>query len=201
MGRVPYGGALSWQHERREAVIAGGGEVFALLEHPRVVTTGRRGEANLERVRATGISVVQTKRGGLATWHGPGQLVGYPIVDLGRRRIRIQDFVRALEQGVIDWLVAQGVRSNRREGLPGVWIGSHKICAVGTHFRKGVSMHGFALNLHVDLSDYSLFTPCGIVGGGVTSAHLHGVRQLPAEAAGAVAIAVLLHIDTPARRV
>jgi lipoyl(octanoyl) transferase len=172
-GRLDYREALHRQRARRERVIAGAAaEVLALVEHPAVLTLGRRpapGTPDAATLAAMGIDRVVTERGGLATWHGPGQLVGYVIVDIGSRGGGVRRTVYALEQGVIDWLRARGCPGVRRVGFPGVWVGGDKVCAIGLHFRRGVTMHGFALNLCADLSAYSLFVPCGITDGGVTS--------------------------------
>jgi lipoyl(octanoyl) transferase len=169
LGRVSYLEALGRQRERREAVLRGEApEAVWLLEHDAVVTTGRREVADLDPARIAA-PIVATERGGLATYHGPGQLVGYLIVDVGRRGGGVRVTVRAVEEGLIAWLAGRGTTAGRREGYPGVWVGDAKIAAVGMHFRRGVSMHGFALNLTVDLAGFRGFTPCGITDGGVTS--------------------------------
>lgn len=200
-GRVPYDEAWAWQLAWRDAVIAGTEpEILGLFEHDAVVTTGRRPVEGLERVRAAGIPVVSTERGGLATWHGPGQLVGYPIVDVGRRGIRVREWVALIEHVIIAWLGEQGIAAALRPGAPGVWVGRDKICAVGTHFRRGVSMHGFALNLSCDLSACGLFVPCGIADGGVVSASALGCAIDPAQAAPAVGEAFARSVDTATRR-
>ena len=170
LGRVPYRESLARQRSRREAVIEGAApEAFWLLEHDPVLTTGRRPVPGADGLAALGCEVVATERGGLATFHGPGQLVGYLILDLGRRGHGIRAMITGLEQGILAWLRGRGVPAERRPGFPGVWIGPDKVCAVGMHFRRGVSMHGFALNLRTDLSWFGRFTPCGITDGGVTS--------------------------------
>ncbi len=172
LGRVPYADALVAQRARRAAVITGEApEILWLLEHDPVITTGRRDVGALpdaETLAAHGVALFHTERGGLATWHGPGQLVGYLIVDLPSRGLKVRRVVAAVEQGVIDWLSARGVAASRRAGYPGVWVGRDKICAVGMHFSRGVSMHGFALNLTNELTGYRWIVPCGIVDGGVT---------------------------------
>jgi lipoate-protein ligase B len=192
LGTVPYGEALERQRAFREQVIAGTEpESIWLLEHPPVLTTGRRAVSDLpprEVFTARGIEMFETERGGLATYHGPGQLVAYVFVDAFRRGLGVRGTVDALEGGVIAWLRTRGVGAERSCEHRGVWVGTDKICAVGLHFRKGVSMHGLALNLTTDLSPYALFTPCGITEGGVTSlARLTGRAPSPAEAAPAVA--------------
>lgn len=206
LGRVPYASALERQRARREAILAGEAtEVLWALEHDPVVTTGRR-PASLDegRLRAAGLDVVATERGGLATWHGPGQLVVYALIDAARRGLGPRALVCALEKGVIDWLGARGVRATTRPGFPGVWIpspappsGLDKICAVGLHFRRGVSMHGLALNLSPDLRAFSLFTPCGVSDAGVTSlAALLGDAPTPEEAAADVVEAIRARFET-----
>jgi lipoyl(octanoyl) transferase len=175
LGPVPYGEALTRQRARRDAVLARQApEAVWLLEHdPPVVTVGRRpapGNPSPEALAARGIEHVATERGGLATWHGPGQLVGYLIVDAGGRGLGVRGMVAAIEQAVIDWLGGEGIEAERRAGWPGVWAGRDKICALGLHFRRGISMHGFALNLCPDLeAGFGVILPCGIVDGGVTS--------------------------------
>lgn len=170
LGTVEYGEALAAQRAHREALISGRAEPEVwLLEHPPVVTTGRRGVEDLvpERIAAAGYALHATERGGLATCHEPGQLVAYVLVDA--REIGVWRTVAAVERAVIAWLAGQGVRAGLREGFPGVWVGRDKICAIGLHFRAGRTMHGLALNLRNDLRGFGLITPCGIVDGGVTS--------------------------------
>lgn len=189
LGTVEYGEALEAQRAHREALIAGraGPEVW-LLEHPPVVTTGRRGVDDLapERIAAAGFSIYATERGGLATCHEPGQLVAYVLIDA--REIGVWRTVAAVEQAVIAWLGGQGVLAGPREGFPGVWVGRDKICAVGLHFRAGRTMHGLALNLRNDLRGFRLITPCGIVDGGVTSLFRLIGEAAPTPASAAPAI-------------
>lgn len=192
LGRLAYADALDRQRARREAVITGAApEVIWLLEHPPVVTVGRRpapGTPDAAELSARGVGFHRVERGGLATWHGPGQLVAYVIIDAWRRSLGPRRMVTLLEQAVIDWLSELGVMAGRRNGLSGVWIGTDKICAIGLHFRRGVSLHGLAINLDPDLSGFGLIVPCGITEGGVTSlARLIGHAPSPAEAAPSVA--------------
>ena len=196
IGRMSYGWAWRLQHLRRDSVIAGSApEAFWLLEHDPVITTGRRSVVDLPDARMLaekGISLHHTERGGLATWHGPGQLVGYLLVDIARHRHKVRTFVCALEQGIIDWLGDRGIRAGRRDGYPGVWVGNSKIYALGLHFGHGVSMHGFALNLCPDLGGFGLITLCGIVDGGVTTLEREGGgRVSPGDAALSVGAAVV----------
>jgi len=207
LGRLPYPQARHLQRERRRRVIEGtASEAFWLLEHHPVITTGRREVPDLppgDVLRARGVALVHTERGGLATFHGPGQLVGYLILHLRRRGLKVRTLVEGVEDGVMAWLDDRGVASSRRAGLPGVWVGQDKICAVGMHIRHDVSMHGFALNLTTDLSYFALITPCGIRQGGVTSLErVLGESPNPRDAALGVANAVLLAlrrlaVDTP----
>lgn len=188
---MPYVETRAAQEAHRDGVIAGTApEELWLLEHDPVVTTGRRRVEGLDPERL-GCDVVATERGGLATWHGPGQLVGYPIVDVGSRGGGVRSTVSALEEGVIRWLAGQGIAAGRRPEHPGVWVGRDKICAVGLHFRRGVTLHGFALNLCPDLTVFGRFVPCGITDGGVTSlARLGGPPLAPADAWAGVGAAV-----------
>ncbi len=205
LGRVPYGEALRRQRARRAAIQAGhADETLWLLEHPATVTTGRRaapGTASASTLAAAGVDFHQTERGGLATWHGPGQLVGYVLVDLERRGVGVRWLVARLEEAVIGWLAARGVAAGRREGLPGVWAGADKICALGLHVQRGVTMHGVALNLAPDLAGYGLIVPCGVTDGGVTSlARIAGSAPTPAEAAPSIAAALARALARDDRR-
>lgn len=197
LGRVPYGEALQRQRTYREGILDHRNpSVLWMLEHDPVVTVGRRGDQgtpDADFFRERGIEFHRTERGGLATYHGPGQLVGYLLCDIEAHGLTVRRTVEGLEQGLIGWLAERGVEAGLREGAPGVWVGNDKIAALGLHFRKGVSMHGFALNLQVDLAPYDLFVPCGIADAGVTSLHRQpGVRApAPREAAASVAATVL----------
>ena len=170
---MPYAQALTEQRGLRRSILEGRADSeLWLLEHDKVVTTGRRsadGTASPDELAAHGIDYFETERGGLATYHGPGQLVGYLICDIGDYGLSVRATVCGLEEGLIQWLGGFGVRAQRRKGFPGVWVGTDKIAALGLHFRKGVSLHGFALNLCVDLADYRFIVPCGITEGGITS--------------------------------
>jgi lipoyl(octanoyl) transferase len=185
------------QLAHREAVIAGRApEAFWLLEHHRVFTAGRR-QVDLP-ASSPSLQVVRTERGGLATWHGPGQLVGYPIVSLSKRNLKVRQFISGLEAGVISWLAANGVSAARRCGYPGVWVGREKICAVGVHIRLGVSIHGFALNLTNSMEDFARIVPCGITDGGITTvSRLTKVEHPPQSVALDVARSVCEALDAP----
>lgn len=203
LGRLRYGWAWQLQTLRREAVIDGlAPEACWLLEHDPVITTGLRAVDDVppdDVLRVRGVDRHRTERGGLATWHGPGQLVGYLILDLPRRGLRVRDTITAIEQGLIDWLADVGVAAGRRAGYPGVWLGADKVAAIGMHFRRGVSMHGFALNLVNDLDGFGLITPCGIEDGGVTTLErVLGGAPTPEEAAIPVGHHVIAALDAAA---
>ena len=191
-GTLEYGETLAQQRAYREAVIARTApEALWLLEHPPVITTGRR-EANVDagRIRGTGFDLVATERGGLATCHEPGQLVGYLFVDVSGCGVR--RLVGALQGAIVAWLAGFGVDAGAREGLPGVWVGSEKVCALGLHVKRGITMHGFALNLVNDLSGFGLISPCGLREGCVTTlARLVSGAPTPEAAAPSVGVSVV----------
>ncbi|KPJ59885.1 MAG: hypothetical protein AMS15_06690 [Planctomycetes bacterium DG_23] len=145
-----------------------------LLQHPPVFTIGRSGgEENLlassRRLKEEGIKVYQTRRGGNITYHGPGQLVGYPILDLGRIEKDVHKFLRRLEEVIIRALADFGIKGERENGLTGVWVNGKKIAAIGVAISRWVTYHGFALNVAPNLAHFALIHPCGISGRGVTS--------------------------------
>ena len=149
-------------------------DTLFLTSHPHVITMGRSGdEANLlineELLEEHNIEVVSIERGGDVTYHGPGQIVGYPILDLNNFRQDLHYYVRKIEQIVIDLLAEYNIEAGRIEGLTGVWVDDEKITAIGIAARKWVTMHGFALNVNPDLSYFDYIVPCGIVDKDVTS--------------------------------
>ena len=138
-----------------------------LLQHPPVFTLGRNGKT--EHLRHTGdIPVIHADRGGQVTYHGPGQLIAYLLLDLKRRRLGIQPLVRALEQSVIDLLADYSIPAGRRDKAPGVYVDRRKIAALGLRVRRGCSYHGLSLNVNMDLSPFSKINPCGYAGLEVT---------------------------------
>jgi lipoyl(octanoyl) transferase len=138
-----------------------------LLEHPPVFTLGRNGKQ--EHLLDTGdIPVIQVDRGGQVTYHGPGQLLAYTLIDLNRRRLGVQSLVNLLEQAVIDLLAYHGIEAHRRNKAPGVYVDDRKIAALGLRIRKGCSYHGLCLNVDMDLAPFSMINPCGIAGLQVT---------------------------------
>lgn len=174
LGLVPYREAWALQRELAEARRAGSiPDTLLLLEHPHTYTIGRRGTRDHvfltdRELAERGITCLEVDRGGDVTYHGPGQLVGYPIVALGPRP-DVGAYLRSLEEVLIDALADFGVRTGRLVGFTGVWIGSDKIAAIGVKVAQGVTTHGFALNVSTDLSLFRHILPCGIPDKGVTS--------------------------------
>jgi len=159
---------------------------FWMLEHPPVFTLGQAGRS--EHLLAPGdIPVVHIDRGGQVTYHGPGQLVVYTLLDLRRRRLGVRALVEALEQGVIDMLAEYGVPAQPRRDAPGVYVGGRKIAALGLRVRRGCSYHGLALNVDMDLEPFQRINPCGYRGMEVTQLADFGVRLSWQEAAQALA--------------
>ena len=176
LGLIPY--RLAWvrQETLHAAVLAGGEEHLLLLEHPPVITLGRRPGvsdhllASTAQLNDQNVDVVQSDRGGDITFHGPGQLIVYPIIRLADHRLSVGSYMRALERGVITALNELGVPAKEEPGIIGVWTESGaKICALGVRIRRGVTLHGIALNVTTDLRYFQLIVPCGLVGRSVTS--------------------------------
>jgi len=181
LGRLSYDAALLLQGEAAARVAAGEPEELLLLEHEPVFTLGRNASAadillTPERCRDLGIAVRETDRGGKVTYHGPGQLVGYPILDLSPDRRDVKRYVTDLEEVLIRALADQGVvagRSPLPERVTSVWVGNDKIAAIGVHLSRWITTHGFALNVtNEPLAGFRGIVPCGITDGGVTSIEL-----------------------------
>jgi len=181
LGRVDYGEALELQKSLVEDRRAGRiGDTLLLLEHPPVLTLGvkTRGKstnivASPEQLAHAGVAVYETGRGGDVTYHGPGQLIGYPIFDLNPDRRDVHRYVRDLEEALMVALRAFGIEGGRVAGLTGVWVGAagreEKIAAIGVRISRWITSHGFALNVSTHLDHFSLIVPCGIRDRGVTS--------------------------------
>jgi lipoyl(octanoyl) transferase len=193
-GCVPYAEALTWQRALAQARIAGRlpHDVLLLLEHPPVVTLGRTARA-AHVLRPDGVEVIEVERGGDVTFHGPGQLVGYPIVDLSLHRQDLHWYLRTLEQALIGALATFGLAAERKPGYTGVWMqgGKRKIASLGVHVKQWVTWHGFALNVTTDLAHFDRIVPCGIAGVEMTSIErergpLSGSGALWSEAVAAV---------------
>ncbi|MBZ2176651.1 MAG: lipoyl(octanoyl) transferase LipB [Acidobacteriota bacterium] len=168
LGAMRWGAAYALQAElvgqRQRGEI---GDQLLLVEHPHVVTMGRNGQsahllASAEVLAATGIEYHETNRGGDVTYHGPGQLVGYPIVQLNEWKRDVHAYVRALEEVIIRVLADFGLAGERVAGATGVWTRGAKICAIGVHLSRWVSSHGFALNVTTDLQYFQYIVPCGL---------------------------------------
>ncbi len=161
-----------------------------LCEHPHVYTLGKSGcEENLlvseESLMSAGASFYRIDRGGDITYHGPGQIVGYPILDLEKTGMGLRDYIAAVEQSVIETVAEFGIAAGRKEGATGVWINDarseRKICAIGVRSSRFITMHGFALNVATDLKYFSHINPCGFAGGGVASIEAETGRKVPME--------------------
>lgn len=175
LGRIAYRDA--WALQKRLVDVRAAGEIpdtLLLLEHDAVLTLGRNAEeghvlASPKDLRRRGIEVLRVERGGEVTYHGPGQLVAYPILRLGERGLLVRPLVRALEEAMIETCAAVGVEATRRDGHPGCWVmeegrPARKIGALGIRIERGVSYHGIALNIDPDLRDFELIDPCGMPG-------------------------------------
>jgi lipoyl(octanoyl) transferase len=167
LGRLGYEETLALQEEARAQVIAGAPEQLLLVEHPPVITLGRRGD--MRHVLAPRAPVLRVSRGGDVTYHGPGQLVGYPILDLARRGRDIDRYLRALEDVLISVAGRFGLSARRQRGWTGVWLGNDKLAAIGVGIRRWVTMHGFAINVADLRAEFGAIVPCGLAGIAVTS--------------------------------
>ncbi len=188
--QLDYRAAWQKQEEAHARVLAGGEEEILLVEHTPVITFGRRAEDSARHLIASkdllakmGVEVVESDRGGDITFHGPGQLVVYPIVRLADHRLSVGGYVKALEHAVIRALSNMGISARLEPDAIGVWVDDHivdpvnrlpsptpaKICALGVRIKRGVSLHGIALNVTTDLSYFNLIVPCGLNGRPVTS--------------------------------
>ncbi len=176
LGLVPYARALELQRAVARARISGAiaHDVLLLLEHPPVVTLGRSSKtqnlvASPALLAARGVELFEAERGGDVTFHGPGQLVGYPIVNLRGHKQDLHWYLRQVEAVLMHALESIGIPAERSEGRTGVWTGGRKIASIGVHAREWVTWHGFALNVSTDLSYFDLMVPCGLAGVTMTS--------------------------------
>ncbi len=175
LGVIPYEPALKLQQRlvqtRTEGKIP---DVLLLLQHPPVFTLGRfRGKADIvvprETLRQKGIAVFHTNRGGSITYHGPGQLVGYPILNLKENGLGVRTYIWKLEEIIIKLLLSLGIQGRRVTNCPGVWVDKEEICSIGIHVSHHITMHGFALNVNTNLGHFEYINPCGIKGKVMTS--------------------------------
>ncbi|MEZ0363372.1 lipoyl(octanoyl) transferase LipB [Mycobacterium sp. pUA109] len=199
LGSLDYRAAWQLQRELADARVAGGPDTLLLLEHPPTYTAGRRTE---DHERPTdGTPVVDTDRGGKITWHGPGQLVGYPIIGL-TEPLDVVNYVRRLEEALIAVCAGLGLAAGRVDGRSGVWLPAgggrpaRKVAAIGVRVSRATTLHGFALNCDCDLSGFGAIVPCGITDAGVTSLSAELGRRVGVEQVrGPVAAAVLDALD------
>jgi lipoyl(octanoyl) transferase len=200
LGSIEYLTAWQMQRELADARVAGGPDTLLLLEHPAVYTAGRRTEPH-ERPVSSLTPVIDTDRGGKITWHGPGQLVGYPIVGL-TQPLDVVKFVRRLEDSLIAVCAGLGLSTGRVDGRSGVWVPAEdvrparKIAAIGIRVARGTTLHGFAINCDCDLSAFTSIVPCGISDAGVTSLTAELGRRITVDdVADTVALAVREALD------
>jgi lipoyl(octanoyl) transferase len=193
LGRIDYASALQLQQQlaadRKQGLVP---DQLLLLEHPHVITMGRNGHAenllaNDDVLSRAGIAFYPTDRGGDVTYHGPGQLVGYPILDLRDWKRDVGAYVRAVEETIITTLSEYGIQAGRIPKLTGVWVGERKIAAIGVHLSRWVTSHGFALNVSTDLSYFQYIVPCGLTRP-VTSMAALGVRASLEEVGAKLAV-------------
>ena len=193
LGRIDYASALQLQQQlaadRKQGLVS---DQLLLLEHPHVITMGRNGHAeNLladgDILSRAGIAFYPTDRGGDVTYHGPGQLVGYPILDLRDWKRDVGAYVRAVEETIITTLAEYGIQAGRIPKLTGVWVDDRKIAAIGVHLSRWVTSHGFALNVSTDLSYFQYIVPCGLTRP-VTSMAALGVRASLEEVGAKLAV-------------
>jgi lipoyl(octanoyl) transferase len=187
LGIVPYAEALAMQRalveERRAERIP---DLLILLQHPPVITLGVKGDGGRSNIVATeahlaslGVEVSETGRGGDVTYHGPGQIVGYPIIDLKPDRQDVHRYVRDVEEVMIRVCADYGITAGRIQGLTGTWVGADKIGAIGVRISRWITSHGFAFNVSTNLDHFKLIVPCGIVDRGVTSLDTLTGRAVP----------------------
>lgn len=185
LGTIAYPEGLDLQNELVDRRHRGEIEdTVLLLEHEPVYTIGRtRDRSSLREGEALPHPVFEINRGGQATFHGPGQLVGYLILDLGAQGRDLHDYLRRIEAVLITFAARYGVEATRREGLTGVWVENRKLASIGVGVRKWIAMHGFGLNVSSDLSGYEAITPCGIAGVTMTSLSRECGREVTVEEA------------------
>jgi len=187
LGVISYAEGLELQKNLVEQHKTGAiGDVLLLLEHPPVITLGVKSRndrshiiAAAESLAAAGVDVFETGRGGDVTYHGPGQLVGYPIIDLKPDRCDVHKYVRDIEEVMILTAAAFGVSATRLPGLTGAWVGNEKLAAIGVRIARWVTSHGFAFNVNTSLDHFEFIVPCGISDKGVTSLQRLLGRQIP----------------------
>ena len=194
LGRVEYAPTFAAMQEFTATRIAETTDELWIVEHPPVFTLGQAGKPE-HLLRDIGIPLVQIDRGGQVTYHGPGQVVIYLLLDLNRRQLKVRELVRHIEQAVIDLLAAHGVTAERHTNAPGVYVAGAKIAALGLRIRRGCSYHGVALNVQMDLSPFAAINPCGYPGLAVTQTHDLGLTLTPDTAADELTRHLLLQLQ------
>lgn len=175
LGRVDYAEALAAMRQFTAQRSEETPDELWLLEHSPVYTLGQGADAAHGPKKASGIEVLRVERGGEVTYHGPGQLVVYTLVDIARRGIKVREYVRLLEQSLIDLLDSHGVTSARKPGAPGVYVNGAKVAALGIRITRGRALHGLALNVDMDLTPFAAIDPCGYPGLAVTQTRDLGI--------------------------
>jgi lipoyl(octanoyl) transferase len=183
LGRVAYADGLRLQEELLARHLAGeNADTVLLLEHDPVFTIGRtQDRSSLGAAETLPAPLIEISRGGKATWHGPGQLVGYPVLKLERYGQDLHRYLRALEEALIDGSLELGVPAGRREGLTGVWVENRKLASIGVGARQWITQHGFAINIAGPLDGFAAITPCGIDGVVMTSLEREGAGTMSVE--------------------
>lgn len=194
LGRVEYAPTFAAMQEFTATRTTETADELWIVEHPPVFTLGQAGKPE-HLLRDIGIPLVQIDRGGQVTYHGPGQVVIYLLLDLNRRQLKVRELVRHIEQAVIDLLAAHGVTAERHANAPGVYVAGAKIAALGLRIRRGCSYHGVALNVQMDLSPFAAINPCGYPGLAVTQTHDLGLALTPDTAAEELTRHLLLQLQ------
>lgn len=194
LGRVDYAPTFQAMQDFTATRTAETPDELWVVEHPPVYTLGQAGKPE-HILRDIGIPLVQIDRGGQVTYHGPGQVVIYLLLDLPRLKIKVRELVSAIEQAVIDLLAAHGVIAERRDGAPGVYVGAAKIAALGLRIRNGCSYHGVSLNVDMDLAPFAAINPCGYAGLQVIQTRDLDIPLTPQEAGEQLSQHLLLQLD------
>ena len=178
LGRQPYSPIWELQKELHSRRVSGTiNDVVLFVEHDHIYTFGKNADTNLLLdSKPNEADIIQIDRGGQVTYHGPGQLVGYPIIDLHNHQMSVSWYMRTLEDVIINCVQELGIKSSRKKDLPGVWIGDSKLCAMGVRLSRWVTMHGFALNINPNMKYFDGMIPCGIFEYGITTLNEQGVH-------------------------
>ncbi|RKT58709.1 lipoyl(octanoyl) transferase [Azonexus fungiphilus] len=194
LGRVDYAPTFQAMQDFTATRTAETPDELWIVEHPPVYTLGQAGKPE-HILRDVGIPLVQIDRGGQVTYHGPGQVVIYLLLDLARRKIKVRELVSAIEQAVIDLLGNYGVTAERRDGAPGVYVGPAKVAALGLRIRNGCSYHGVSLNVDMDLAPFAAINPCGYPGLQVIQTRDLGIPLTASEAGEQLSQQLLQQLD------